>query len=67
MANGPSSDFRTARQASGLLLFAIAAVVVLLDAIRIDFEVSPLVLVPLIVGGAALLGVDVPGLGRRDR
>lgn len=65
MANGPSSDFRTARQASGLLMFAIVAVIVLLDAFRPDFEVSPLVLVPLILGGAALLAVDVPGLGRK--
>lgn len=66
VADGPRpSDYKTARQASGILLFAIVAVIVLLDAFRTDFEVNPLVLVPLILGGAALLSVDVPGLGRK--
>lgn len=64
-SNG-SPEYRTARQVSGVLLFVIASAIVLLDVFRTDFEVNPLVLVPLILGGAALLAVDVPGLRRGE-
>jgi membrane-bound ClpP family serine protease len=60
------SEYHRARQASGLLLFLVAAALVMIDAFRTDFEASPLVLVPLMVVGAALFSVDVPGI-RKDR
>ncbi len=48
------------------MLFLVAAALVIIDAFRLDFEASPLVLVPLMVVGAALFSVDVPGI-RKDR
>lgn len=62
MANLNNNDYRTARQASGPLLFALVGILLLLDAFRPDFEVNPLVLVPILLTGAALFAVDVPGL-----
>lgn len=58
----PAPEYRTARIASALLLFALVAATWLLDAIRTDFEVSPFILVPVLLTAAGLLAVDVPGL-----
>ena len=59
---GPSGDYRWARQVSALLLIAVVVVIVVLDVIADDYEVSPLVLVPLLLTVAGLLSVDVPRL-----
>lgn len=54
-----SSEYRSARQASGLLLVALVVAVVLLDAFRPDFDVNPLILVPILLTAGALFSVDV--------
>jgi hypothetical protein len=59
------SEYKAARQLSGVLIFVLVAVLALLDALRSDFELSPLVLGPLLIAGAALFAVDLPGVGRK--
>lgn len=49
--------FEVARKYSAYLLFFVAGVLAVLDATRTDFELNPLVLVPFVIVGAALLGV----------
>ena len=63
--HGPASDYRWARQASALLLIAVVVVIVVLDAVTDAYEVSPPVLVPLLLTAAGLLSVDLPRV--RDR
>ena len=58
------SEYRWARQVSALLLIAVVVVIVVLDVIADDYEVSPTVLVPLLLPAAGLLSVDLPGLRR---
>jgi hypothetical protein len=55
-----SGDYRWARQVSARLLIAIVVVIVVLDVITDDYEVSPPVLVPLLLTAAGLLSVDLP-------
>jgi hypothetical protein len=57
---GPSGDYRWARQVAALLLIAVVVVIVVIDAITDDYEVSPSVLVPLLLTAAGLLSVDLP-------
>lgn len=52
--------YRSARIAAGILIFAVVAMLALLDAVRPDFELNPLVLTPMLLTGAALLAVDIP-------
>lgn len=59
---GNRSDYRLARQASGLLLIMLACAIALLDAFRTDFEASPLIVTPILLTAAALFAVDVPGI-----
>ena len=59
---GPSGDYHWARQVSALLLIAVVVVVVL-DALVDDYEVSPTILVPLLLTAAGLLSVDLPRIG----
>ena len=58
------ADYRWARQVSALLLITVVVVIVVLDVIADDYEVSPTVLVPLLLTAAGLLSVDLPGLRR---
>ena len=57
------NDYRWARQVSALLLIAVVVLVVVLDVIVEGYDVSPPVLVPLLLTAAGLLSVDLP----RDR
>ena len=56
----PTSDYRWARQVSAVLLIAVVVVIVVLDVIADDYEVSPPVLIPLLLTAAGLLSVDLP-------
>jgi hypothetical protein len=57
----PPSEYRWARQVSAVLLIAVVVVlIVVLDAIVEVYEVSPPVLVPLLLTAAGLLSVDLP-------
>ena len=58
----PSSDYRWARQVAALLLIGVIVVIVLLDALIDDYDVSTAVLVPLLLTVAGLLSVDLPRL-----
>jgi hypothetical protein len=54
------SDYRWAREVSALQLIAVVVLVVVLDVIVERYEVSPPVLVPLLLTSAGLLSVDLP-------
>jgi len=54
------NDYRWARQVSALLLIAVVVLVVVLDVSVEGYEVSPPVLVPLLLAAAGLLSVDLP-------
>ena len=54
------NDYRWARQVSALLLIAVVVVIVVLDVIVEGYDVSPPVLVPLLLTAAGLLSVDLP-------
>ena len=54
------TDYRWARQVSALLLIAVVVVIVVLDVLEDPYEVSPPVLVPLLLTAAGLLSVDLP-------
>ena len=56
----PASESRWARQVSAVLLIAMVVLVVVLDVIVEGYEVSPPVLVPLLLTAAGLLSVDLP-------
>jgi hypothetical protein len=56
----PASEYRWARQVSAVLLIAVVVLVVVLDVIVEGYEVSPPVLVPLLLTAAGLLSVDLP-------
>ena len=58
------SEYRWARQVSAVLLIAVVVVIVVLDVVTDDYEVSPTILVPLLLAAAGLLSVDLPGIGR---
>ena len=58
------SEYRWARQVSALLLIGLVVVIVVLDVITDGYEVSPTILVPLLLAAAGLLSVDLPGIGR---
>ena len=45
------SESRWARQVSALLLIGLVAVIVVLDVVTDDYEVSPTILVPLLASG----------------
>ena len=55
-----SADYRWARQVSALLLITVVVVIVVLDVLEDHYEVSPPVLVPLLLTAAGLLSVDLP-------
>jgi hypothetical protein len=59
-----ASEYRWARQVSALLLVVLVVVIVVLDVITDGYEVSPTILVPLLLAAAGLLSVDLPGIGR---
>jgi hypothetical protein len=54
------SEYRWARQVSAVLLIAVVVLIVVLDVIVEGYEVSPPVLVPLLLTAAGLLSVDLP-------
>jgi peptidoglycan/LPS O-acetylase OafA/YrhL len=54
------NDYRWARQVLALLLIAVVVLIVVLDVIVEGYEVSPPVLVPLLLTAAGLLSVDLP-------
>jgi hypothetical protein len=56
----PPSEYRWARQVSAVLLITVVVLVVVLDVIVEGYEVSPPVLVPLLLTAAGLLSVDLP-------
>jgi len=55
-----ASEYRWARQVSAVLLIAVVVLVVVLDVVVEGYEVSPPVLVPLLLTAAGLLSVDLP-------
>ena len=55
----PPSEYRWARQVSAVLLIAVVVLIVL-DVIVEGYEVSPPVLVPLLLTATGLLSVDLP-------
>ena len=59
-AQTTSSEYRWARQVSAVLLIAVVVLIVVLDVIVEGYEVSPPVLVPLLLTAAGLLSVDLP-------
>ena len=54
------AEYRWARQVSAVLLIAVVVVIVVLDVLEDHYEVSPPVLVPLLLTAAGLLSVDLP-------
>jgi hypothetical protein len=58
------SEYRWARGVSALLLIGLVVVIVVLDVITEGYEVSPTILVPLLLAAAGLLSVDLPDLRR---
>ena len=58
------SSATRARQVSAVLLIAVVVVIVVLDVIADDYEVSPTILVPLLLAAAGQLSVDLPDLRR---
>ena len=54
------SAYRWARQVAALALIAVVVVIVVLDVVIEAYEVSPPVLVPLLLTAAGLLSVDLP-------
>jgi hypothetical protein len=54
------NDYRWARQVAALLLIGLVVVIVVLDVAVEGYEVSPPVLVPLLLTAAGLLSVDLP-------
>jgi uncharacterized membrane protein len=55
-----SGEYRWARQVSAIALIGLVVVIVVLDVIVEGYEVSPPVLVPLLLTAAGLLSVDLP-------
>ena len=58
------SEYRWARQFSAVLLIAVVVVIVVLDVVTDDYEISPTILVPLLLAAAGLPSVDLPDLRR---
>jgi len=58
----PDADYRWARQVAALLLIGVVVVILLLDVLVDDYDVSTAVLVPLLFTVAGLLSVDLPRL-----
>jgi hypothetical protein len=58
----PPSDDRWARQVAALLLIGVVVVILVLDVLVDDYDVSTSVLVPLLLTVAGLLSVDLPRL-----
>jgi hypothetical protein len=58
----PPSDHRWAGQSVALLLIGVVVVILLLDVMVDDYDVSTAVLVPLLLTVAGLLSVDLPRL-----
>ena len=58
----PTSDYRWARQVAALLLIGVVVVILRLDVLVDDYDVSTAVLVPLLLTVAGLLSVDLPRL-----
>ena len=56
------SDYRWARQVAALLLIGVVVVILVLDVLVDDYDVSTAVLVPLLLTVAGLLSVDLPRL-----
>ena len=56
----PPSEYRWARQVSAVLPIVVVVVIVVLDVIVDEYEVTPPVLVPLLLTAAGLLSVDLP-------
>jgi uncharacterized membrane protein len=55
-----SGEYRWARQVSAIALIGLVVVIVVLDVVVEGYEVSPPVLVPLLLTAAGLLSVDLP-------
>jgi hypothetical protein len=58
----PDADYRWARQVAALLLIGVVVVILVLDVLVDDYDVSTAVLVPLLLTVAGLLSVDLPRL-----
>jgi hypothetical protein len=58
----PPSEYRWARQVSAVLLIGLVIVIVVLDVVVEGYDVSPPVLIPLLLTAAGLLSVDLPRL-----
>lgn len=62
-------DFRTARIVGALALFGLVVVVVILDAVSLDYQVDHVVLGLVLVAALTLVGLDAPAIfrGGKDR
>ena len=58
----PTSDHGWARRVAALLLIGVVVVILVLDVLVDDYDVSTAVLVPLLLTVAGLLSVDLPRL-----
>ena len=56
----PPDEYRWALQVSAVLLITHVVAIVVLDVIEDGYEVSPPVLVPLLLTVAGLLSIDLP-------
>ena len=54
-----SGPFNRPRTIGGLLLIAVASVLVTIDAFTLDYDADPVILTLLLTTGSVLLGVEV--------
>jgi hypothetical protein len=63
--HGRGSDYRAARIGAALALIGVVVIVVLIDALSSEYEVSALLVTSILGAAAALLGVEIVDFVRR--
>jgi hypothetical protein len=58
----PSSDYLWSRQVAALALIGVVVVILVMDVLVDQYEVSTAVLIPVLLTVAGLLSVDLPRL-----
>ena len=64
--HGRGSDYRAARIGAALALISVVVLVVLIDALSSEYEVSALLVTSILGASAALLGVEIVDFLRRQ-
>ena len=64
--HGRGSDYRAARIGAALALISVVVLVVLIDALSSEYEVSALLVTSILGASAALLGVEIVAFLRRQ-